>query len=70
MFFAGSHGGWLPPVRRSYARGEPSGLGTFWLEARVTERDPSNARQVLKRSAEHLKENESRILEAVSGEEP
>lgn len=68
--FAGSHGGWLPPVRRSFVNGQPSGLGTFWLEARVTERDPSNARQVLKRSAEHLKENESRIVETVSGQEP
>lgn len=68
--FGGQYGGWLPPVRRSFVRGQQAGLGTFWLETRVTERDPSNAKKVLVRAADHLKANESKIVETVTGQKP
>jgi len=58
--------GWLPPIPISYnSEGDPTGTGTFWIDVRVTERDPSNIREYLQKAEETLREQVDSLVDFV-----
>ncbi|BBM86566.1 hypothetical protein [Candidatus Uabimicrobium amorphum] len=58
--------GWFHAIQRSSNQmtGDP-GLGTFWINVRVTERDPSNAKKRLEQAAEFLGEQKETIVNTI-----
>jgi hypothetical protein len=60
--------GWIAaiPVSTAPRQAQP-GRGTFWLGAKVTERDPSNAREYILKAAEELGERRDDLVKAAQG---
>lgn len=66
--------GWFPGIPRSVYNNndgkEIEGLGTFWVKATVTERDPSNAKKYLEQAADLVGKQKDTIVQIVTKENP
>lgn len=57
--------GWFPGLPVSTTDGRPVGRGLFWIEVSATKRDPSNAREIVKRLGREIGDRRGDLLDAI-----